>query len=146
MAPVDVVDEAAVSVLFERLPELFGPRLDVLVNAGADGDGGWPTNRLRSETEEGELMAIAVLFSAEPTTREKYDEVLRRLEENDQWPAPGLVFHAAFGEEQVEGVFEVWESGEAFETFGQTLMPLLDEVGIDAGEPQVRPVYNMNNP
>ena len=36
-APVDVSDEAAVSALFGRLPELLGPRLDVLVNAAGTG-------------------------------------------------------------------------------------------------------------
>jgi meso-butanediol dehydrogenase/(S,S)-butanediol dehydrogenase/diacetyl reductase len=36
-APVDVAEEAAVRALFERLPELLGPRLDVLVNAAGTG-------------------------------------------------------------------------------------------------------------
>jgi NAD(P)-dependent dehydrogenase (short-subunit alcohol dehydrogenase family) len=36
-APVDVADEAAVRALLERLPELLGPRLDVLVNAAGTG-------------------------------------------------------------------------------------------------------------
>ena len=36
-APVDVTDEAAVSTLLERLPELLEPRLDVLVNAAGTG-------------------------------------------------------------------------------------------------------------
>ena len=91
-------------------------------------------------------MAIAVKFEAEPTTREKYEEVRSRLEEAGNWPAPGLVFHTAYGESDVEGVFEVWESREAFEEFGSTLMPLLDEVGINAGEPQVRDVHKMDKP
>jgi hypothetical protein len=53
-------------------------------------------------------MAIAVKFEAEPTTRDKYDGVRKRLEEAGDWPPPDLVFHAAYGESQVEGVFEVW--------------------------------------
>ena len=91
-------------------------------------------------------MAIAVRFSAEPTTREKYDQARERLEGAGQWPAPGLVFHVAYGESQVEGVFEVWESQEAFESFGNTLMPILEELGINAGEPEVLPAYKMDNP
>ena len=43
-------------------------------------------------------------------------------------------------------MFEVWESRAAFEGFGSKLMPLLDEFGINAGEPQVRDVYKMDNP
>jgi hypothetical protein len=91
-------------------------------------------------------MTIAVKFEAEPTTREKYDQVRTRLEDAGDWPAPGLVFHAAYGEAEVEGVFEVWESREAFEGFGSKLMPLIEEVGINVGEPQVRDVYKMDNP
>ena len=89
-------------------------------------------------------MAIAVRFAGEPTSREKYDEVRKRLEDAGDWPAPGLIFHAAHGGTDVEEVFEVWESREAFESFGSKLMPLLDEVGIDPGEPQVRDVYKMD--
>lgn len=88
-------------------------------------------------------MAISVRFADEPTSREKYDTVLKRLEDAGDWPPPGLVFHAAQGDSDMEEVFEVWESREDFERFGSKLMPLLDEVGINAGEPQVREVYNM---
>jgi hypothetical protein len=91
-------------------------------------------------------MAVAVRFSQEPTARDKYDEVRTRLEQGGDWPAPGLVFHAAYGESQVEGVFEVWESREALEQFGSKLMPLLEEVGINAGQPEVKDVYKMDKP
>ena len=91
-------------------------------------------------------MAIAVRFEGEASTREKYDEVRSRLERAGDWPPPDLVFHAAYGGSNVDAVFEVWESREAWEQFGQKLMPLLDEVGIDAGEPQVWEVYKMDRP
>ena len=58
-------------------------------------------------------MAIAVKFEDPPTTREKYDEARRRLEEAGDWPAPGIFFHAACGASEVEVVFEIWESSEA---------------------------------
>ena len=91
-------------------------------------------------------MAISVRFAEEPTSREKYDGVRKRLEDAGDWPPPGLIFQAAQGDSDVEEVFEVWESREAFERFGSKLMPLLDEVGINAGEPQVREVYKMDKP
>ncbi len=47
-------------------------------------------------------MAIAVKFEDPPTTREKYDEARRRLEEAGDWPAPGLVVHAACGAPDVD--------------------------------------------
>lgn len=91
-------------------------------------------------------MAISVRFADEPTSHEKYDAVLKRLQDAGDWPPPGLIFHAAQGDSDMEEVFEVWESREDFERFGSKLMPLLDEVGINAGEPQVREVYNMEKP
>jgi hypothetical protein len=36
-------------------------------------------------------MAISVRFAAEPTSRESYDEVRKRLEDAGDWPAPGLI-------------------------------------------------------
>jgi hypothetical protein len=51
----------------------------------------------------------------------------------------------AYGGSNVEGVFEVWESRDAFERFGSKLMPLLDEVGIEVEPPQVLDVYKMDS-
>jgi hypothetical protein len=40
-------------------------------------------------------------------------------------------------------VFDVWESQEAFEAFGATLIPILTGLGVDPGEPMVAPVHNV---
>jgi hypothetical protein len=40
-------------------------------------------------------------------------------------------------------VFDVWESEELFQAFGGVLMPILEELGVDAGEPQIAPVHNV---
>jgi hypothetical protein len=37
----------------------------------------------------------------------------------------------------------VWESQEDFDKFGETLMPILAEKGIDAGEPMVAPLHSV---
>ena len=36
----------------------------------------------------------------------------------------------------------MWDSREKFEAFGERLMPLLAEIGIDPGEPEILEVYN----
>jgi len=38
---------------------------------------------------------------------------------------------------------DVWESEEAFQRFGQKLMPLLEKAGIPAVAPQVFPIHNV---
>ena len=91
-------------------------------------------------------MAISVRFADEPTSRENYDGVLKRLEDAGDWPPPGLIFHVAQGDSNMDEVFEVWESREDFERFGEKLVPLLEEAGIGGDEPVVREVYRMDKP
>ena len=40
-------------------------------------------------------------------------------------------------------VFDVWSSQAAFDKFGKTLMPILHQLGLDTGEPQVMPVHKV---
>jgi hypothetical protein len=39
-------------------------------------------------------------------------------------------------------VFDVWESQEAFDAFGATLLPILAAAGIEINEPMVARVHN----
>ena len=94
-------------------------------------------------------MAIGVYFNFPDTTVEQYDEVCRRLNNGQpmralsDWPGGGCLEHAAWGEESgTLGVFDVWESPEAFQRFGETLMPILGEVGMPQVEPHVMPLHN----
>jgi hypothetical protein len=43
-------------------------------------------------------------------------------------------------------VFDVWTSQAAFDKFGKTLMPILQQIGLDAGQPQVMPMHNVIKP
>jgi hypothetical protein len=40
-------------------------------------------------------------------------------------------------------VSEIWDSQEKLEAFGQRLMPILEEVGIQPGEPEIHEVQNV---
>jgi hypothetical protein len=90
-------------------------------------------------------MSIVVRFVGAPTvTKEKYDETVRRLESEGDFPPEGLEYHVAFGSDGSFRVSEIWDSQEKFEAFGQRLMPILAEVGIElAGDPEVFEVYNI---
>jgi len=39
-------------------------------------------------------------------------------------------------------VFDIWESQEQFERFGETLLPIMDKLGVDPGQPQVATIHN----
>ena len=40
------------------------------------------------------------------------------------------------------GVFDIWESQQDFDKFGATLMPILQEIRLDPGQPMVEQVHN----
>ena len=88
-------------------------------------------------------MSILVRFTSAPgMTAEKYDEVLPRIEAAGEWPPDGLDYHVAFSSGGSFRVSEVWDSKEQFEAFGERLMPILTEVGVElAGPPEVIEVH-----
>jgi hypothetical protein len=88
-------------------------------------------------------MAIGIYFNPESMNADQYDEVMRRLEEAGAGAPAGRLHHACFGAGEKLQVFDIWESQEAFDAFGQTLMPILHEVGLDPGQPMVEPVHNV---
>ena len=88
-------------------------------------------------------MSITVIFPPTNMTNEKYDEVIRRLEAAGVGTPSGRQYHTCFGASGHLGVVDVWESAEQFEAFGETLMPILEEVGIEASEPQISETYNI---
>lgn len=88
-------------------------------------------------------MAIAIYFHPESMTAAQYDDVIRRLEAAGQGKPKGRTHHSTFGPDDHLMVYDVWDSQEDFDAFGQTLMPILAEVGLDPGQPDVMPVHNV---
>ena len=88
-------------------------------------------------------MALGFYFHPEGMTTAKYDEIIKDLEAAGQGRPKGRLHHSAFGAPDGLSVFDVWTSQEDFDAFGQTLMPILEKHGLDAGQPDVVPVHNM---
>ena len=88
-------------------------------------------------------MSILARFTPASLTAEQYDESIRRLEEAGPWPADGLDYHVCFGSDGNLRVSEIWDSKEQFEAFGQKLMPLLSDIGIEPGEPELLDIHNI---
>ncbi|HEX2086668.1 MAG TPA: hypothetical protein VHF89_13390 [Solirubrobacteraceae bacterium] len=76
-------------------------------------------------------------------TREKYDEVSRRMEGSGDWPPAGMEMHVLFGAEGEMRVSEIWDSEEQFRAFYERLTPALDEAGIQYTEPEVLEVHEL---
>lgn len=68
---------------------------------------------------------------------------MRRLTEEGLSPADGLDYEICFGSEGHLKVSLVWDSQEQFDAFAGRLMQILEELGIDHGEPEVLPVHNI---
>ena len=88
-------------------------------------------------------MSILVRFAPASLTAQQYDETVRRLEEAGDWPPDGLDYHVCFGSDGSLKVSEIWDSQEQFEAFGERLMPVLADVGIDPGEPTLLEIHNI---
>jgi hypothetical protein len=89
-------------------------------------------------------MSIVVRFSPRSLTAQKYDETSARIRETVDWPPDGLDVHVCFGSDANLRVSEIWDSREQFEAFGERLMPMLAEAGIEfSGEPEVFEVHNL---
>ena len=89
-------------------------------------------------------MSILVRFTGAPgMTAEKYDATMPAIEASGEFPPDGLEYHVAFNAGGSFRVSEIWDSKEQFEAFGQRLMPILAEGGIElAGPPEILDVHN----
>ena len=88
-------------------------------------------------------MAVVLVHQGQGLTREAYEGSVRRLtggksqlQSPADWPVEGLLSHAAGEGQGGFRVVDVWESEDAARRFGEKLMPILQEVGVEA-QPEV---------
>jgi hypothetical protein len=90
-------------------------------------------------------MSLVIRFSPPSLTAEQYDKVVRRLKDDGVFPADGLDYELCFGSGDNLKVSQVWDSREQLDAFGARLRPILAEMQIDPGEPEVLEVHNIIN-
>jgi hypothetical protein len=88
-------------------------------------------------------MALAFYFRPTGFTPAKYDEAIKQLEAAGAGNPPGRQYHTAFESDGLIEVFDIWESQETSEAFGSILMPILQGLGVDPGQPSVAPIHNI---
>lgn len=91
-------------------------------------------------------MAIAMYFNPPSFNAAQYDEVDAALEDAGARTPAARTVHVCFGAGDHLQIFDVWESQEEFDKFGETLMPILAERGINPGEPMAAPVHSIISP
>lgn len=88
-------------------------------------------------------MSVLIRFAPASLTAEQYDESVRRLQEGGDFPPEGMQLHVCFGSDGNLRVSEVWDSEEQLQAFGERLMPVLADIGIEPGEPELLEVHNI---
>ena len=88
-------------------------------------------------------MSVLVRFAPASLTAEQYDSVVAKLDAVGISPAEGLDYEVCFGSGGNFKVSMVWDSQEQLDAFGARLGPILAELGIDAGEPEIVEVHNI---
>ena len=91
-------------------------------------------------------MAIGIYVALSGMSTEKYNECTKRLKQAGAAHPPGRSYHAAFGPPDKLAVFDVWSSQAAFDKFGKTLIPILQGLGVDPGQPSVLEIHNVIKP
>ena len=93
-------------------------------------------------------MPIVAVFEGPGFTQQSYEESVRRLTGKNkmtspsEWPVEGLLVHVAGQGPKGFRVVDVWASEDAFRRFGEKLIPVLREVGIE-GEPEIYPSHTV---
>ena len=93
-------------------------------------------------------MAIVAVFQDPTLTQEIYEQSVqgltdgkkKRMEAAGDWPVQGLLAHIAGQGPKGFRVVDVWESEEAFQRFGDHLMPIMEKLGVRV-EPEIYPTF-----
>ncbi|WP_406010941.1 hypothetical protein OG440_36020 [Streptomyces sp. NBC_00637] len=95
-------------------------------------------------------MAIVAVLEMPGMTQALYEQSAEKVAGRPgpvrspaDWPVAGLVSHTSAPTENGWLVVDVWESEEAFRQFGETLLPILRELGLADVQPRTYPVFNV---
>jgi hypothetical protein len=90
------------------------------------------------------MERVIVQFNIPGMTAKQYDQVWTELRNAGQSHPQGLHHHVGGQQGNNWLVVDVWESADAFNKFGQTLMPILQKIGVntDQNKPVITQLYN----
>ena len=88
-------------------------------------------------------MSFVLTFSPSGMTAARYNECIEKLNAAGAGSPKGRSYHVCYGDTNNVQVTDVWESMEDFQAFGETLMPILQSLGVDPGQPTPQEVQNI---
>jgi hypothetical protein len=87
-------------------------------------------------------MKILAIFNNPGMTADQYDQCIIELEKAGLGSPDGRISHVSGVKEDGWFVTDIWESEEKFAKFGESLMPILESIGVTVAEPEIIPFYN----
>ena len=94
-------------------------------------------------------MAVLQQFPVTPATQDQFHELDAKLEESmmQSGPPPGLMAHVVYPGNGGFVVSDVWRTESDAQPFVRDLLhPLLEQLGLTAGETAVLPVWSFARP
>lgn len=88
-------------------------------------------------------MAFVVKFKPAGFTAAKYQETIKQLDAAGAGAPKGRSYHVCYGDANSVDITDVWDSMDDFKAFGTTLIPIMNSLGIDPGEPDVQEIHNI---
>jgi hypothetical protein len=88
-------------------------------------------------------MSIVLHFKPSGFPLATYKEAVKQLEAAGAGSPKGRSYHVCYGDANSVHVTDVWDSIEDFEAFGKTLVPIMQALGADPGQPQIEQVNNI---
>jgi hypothetical protein len=92
-------------------------------------------------------MAFGLYFQPSGFSPDVYDQAIKELDSAGAGfgSVPGRTFHCAMDVDGSIAVFDIWDSMEQFERFGEKLVPIMSKLGADPGQPMVATIHNLQN-
>jgi hypothetical protein len=88
-------------------------------------------------------MSFVIHFKPSGFPLATYNETVKQLEAAGAGSPKGRSYHVCYGDPNNVQVTDVWDSMEEFQAFGQTLVPIMQKLGADPGQPEIKEVNNI---
>lgn len=85
------------------------------------------------------MKKVMVQFTI-PMTVKQYEQCWEEMRKTGYANPAGLIHHVASQQGSNMVAVDVWESAEAFNKFGETLMPIFQKAGVPMVQPVITPV------
>ena len=87
------------------------------------------------------MKKVLIQFNIPGMTAKQYDQAWEEVRKAGHSKPKGCIHHVGAQQGDNWVVIDVWESEEAFNKFGETLMPILGKLGVAKVQPVITPVH-----